>query len=334
MQFGLGIPTCREGLAYPSGFADLQQIAALARDAERDGFDALWGNDHFVTQQVVMNTLPEPPNFYEPLMTFAYLAGQTTRIKFVVGTIVAPMREPVLLAKQSATLDRASNGRFILGLGIGAYREEFEAIAHPAPKANRGAMLEESIQALRVLFDDRRTSFSGSYIRFPEIEVAPKPVQQPFPIYLGGNSTSAIQRAGQLADGLIVAGVSPQQTTEAVETLRAAAIAAGRDPERLQTCVQVWVANGQTAKDARDALEDSQHFRRLRTMKPNDTADSLALNFARTNLYGTGDQIAEQIASYRDAGADHLAMIFLANTMEELANRAHLFARSLGLTAR
>ena len=333
MQFGLGIPTCREGLAYPSGFASIQQIAALARDAERDGFDALWGNDHFVTQQVVMNTLPEPPNFYEPLMTFAYLAGQTSRIKFVVGTVVAPMREPVLLAKQSATLDRASNGRFILGLGIGAYREEFEAIAHPPPKVNRGVMLEESIRALRMLFDERRASFSGTYLHFPEIEVAPKPVQQPFPIYLGGNSTSAIQRAGQFADGLIVAGVSPQQTSAAVECLRPAAIAAGRDPDRLQTCVQVWVANGQTAKEARDALEDSQHFRRLRAMKPNDTVDSLVRDFTRTNLYGTADEIGAQITAYRDAGADHLAMIFLANTMEELTSRAHLFACSLGLAA-
>lgn len=333
MQFGLGIPTCREGLAYPSGFASLQQIAALARDAERDGFDALWGNDHFITQQVVMNTLPEPPSFYEPLITFAYLAGQTSRIRFVVGTVVAPMREPVLLAKQAATLDRASNGRFVLGLGIGAYREEFEAIAHPPPKANRGDILEETVLVLRSLFDQRRSSHSGQYVRFPEIEVSPKPVQYPFPIYLGGNSASAIARAGRLADGLIVSGASPSQTVDAVEQLGAAAREAGRNPDDLQTCVQVWVANGETEADARTALEDSQHFRRLRAMKPNDTVDSLVHDFTRTNLYGTADVMAAQIAAYRDAGADHLAMIFLANTMEELTSRAHLFASSLGLAA-
>ena len=291
MKFGLGIPTCREGLAYPSGFASLQQVANLARDAERDGFDALWGNDHFVTQQVVMDTLPDPPNFYEPLTTFAYLAGQTTRIRFVVGTVVAPMREPVLLAKQAATLDQASNGRFTLGMGIGAYREEFEAIAHPPPKANRGAMLEESVLALRLLFEERRAQFAGKYIQFPEIEVWPKPVQRPFPIFLGGNSDSAIERAGRLAHGLIVSGVSPQQTGAAVEKVRTAAASAGRDPDQVQTCVQVWVANGESAQDARDALRDSQHFRRMLAMRPNESAEDVTHAFSRSNLYGTAEDI-------------------------------------------
>ena len=333
MKFGLGIPTCREGLAYPSGFASMEQIAGLARDAERDGFDALWGNDHFVTQQVVMDTLPDPPSFFEPLMTFAYLAGQTTRIRFVVGTVVAPMREPVLLAKQAATLDQASHGRFTLGMGIGAYREEFESIAHPPPKANRGAMLEESVLALRRLFDQRRAEYAGKYIQFPEIEVWPKPVQRPFPIYLGGNSQSAIERAGRLANGLIVSGLSPQQTATTVEQLRSAAASAGRDPSQVQTCVQVWVANGESAQDAQDALRDSQHFRRMRSMKPNEAVDDLAQGFARTNLYGSAEAIAGQIDAYQDAGADHLAMIFLANNVDELSGRASLFARSMSLAA-
>jgi probable F420-dependent oxidoreductase len=331
MRFGLGIPTCREGLAYPSGFADLQAIAALARAAEDDGFDALWGNDHLITQQVVMNTLPSPPSFYEPLITFAYLAGQTSRIRFVVGTVVAPMREPVLLAKQAATLDRASNGRFVLGLGIGAYREEFEAIAHPPPKANRGAMLEESLLALRALFDERRTTFSGKYCRFPEIEISPKPVQRPFPIYLGSNSPAGIERAGRLADGLIIAGVSPERTHEAVTSLRQAARDAGRDPAQLQTCVQVWVANGVSPADARTALEDSQHFRRLRALKAGEAVDDLVDTFARSNLYGTAEHINDQLTAYRDAGADLLTVIVLANPIDELTERAHLFAQSIGI---
>src|SRR5215472_954639 len=118
MQFGLGIPTCREGRTYPCGFADMSQIAALARDAEQLGFDSLWANDHLATQRAVLAEQSEPANFYEPLITFAYLAALTTRIRFVVATIVAPLRQPVLLAKQAITLDRASQGRFVLGLGI------------------------------------------------------------------------------------------------------------------------------------------------------------------------------------------------------------------------
>ncbi|MCD6059245.1 MAG: class flavin-dependent oxidoreductase, partial [Thermomicrobiales bacterium] len=84
MRFGLGIPTCREGLAYPSGFADLQDTAQLAQAAERLGFDSLWANDHLVTQQVVADLLDMPPNFYEPVVVYAYLAAQVPRLQFVL----------------------------------------------------------------------------------------------------------------------------------------------------------------------------------------------------------------------------------------------------------
>lgn len=329
VQYGLGIPTCREGLAYPSGFADLATIAEMAREAERLGFDALWGNDHLATQRVVMDTLPEPPSFYEPLITFAYLAGQTTRIRLVVGTVVAPLRATVLLAKQAATLDRASGGRLVLGLGIGAYREEFEAIANPPPKANRGRWMEETVQALRLLFEQRRAGFAGRYVRFDEIEVYPKPVQRPLPLYLSGNSPDAVRRAGRLADGLIVAGLSPEQAREQATLFRAAAREAGRDPQGLAVCAQVWVGVGESAGDARDTLERSQHFRRIAALAPDADREDLVRAFTRGNLLGSADEIATRIAEYAAAGVDHLALIFLAQDVADLLRGARLFGREI-----
>jgi probable F420-dependent oxidoreductase len=329
MLFGIGIPTCREGLAYPSGFANLQQIAHLAREAEQLGFDALWGNDHLATQHVVMETQADPPNFYEPLITFAYLAGQTTRLKFIAATLVTPLREPVLLAKQVATLDQASNGRFLLGLGIGAYREEFEAIANPPPKANRGRMMMETVTALRLLFNQRRASYSGSYYQFAEIELFPKPVQQPLPIYLSGNAPDAIRRAAQIGNGWILASASVDRTRESLDVMRAAVAEAGRTREEVEACVQVWVAIGETEQSARATLERSQHFRRLRALKPDADADDLARLFAEQNLFGTPQQISARIAAYRDIGVDHLGLIFLADDINDLFSTVRLFSQEV-----
>ena len=232
MRFGLGIPTCREGLAYPSGFADLQDTAQLAQAAERLGFDSLWANDHLVTQQVVADLLDTPPNFYEPVVVYAYLAAQVPRLQFVLATLVAPLRETVLLAKQIATLDQATQGRVVLGLGIGAYREELEAVNPRATGVNRGRMLDEQVAALRLLFSQRRAAYHGAYVEFSELECFPKPVQQPLPIYLGGNSAGGHRRAPRLSPtGGSWLVHRRAGRTEASRQFRAAAVAAGRDPQ-------------------------------------------------------------------------------------------------------
>jgi probable F420-dependent oxidoreductase len=325
MRFGLGIPTCREGLAYPSDFADLQATAELAQAAERIGFDALWANDHLVTQDVVRDHLAAPPNFYEPVVAYAYLAAQVPQLQFVLATLVAPLREPVLLAKQIATLDQATRGRVVLGLGIGAYREELEAVSPRASGVNRGRILDEMVAALRLLFTERRTEFHGSYVEFSEIEVFPKPVQQPLPIYLSGNSAAAIERAAAIADGWIVASASPSRTEAATQRLRAAAVAAGRNPQDISVCVQAWVSIGETERAARELLVSSQHFQRLRRLYPERTETDLVDAFARDDLLGTPEQIRERIVAYADIGVDHLGLIFLANDPAELRAGIDLF---------
>ncbi|MGH9174775.1 MAG: LLM class flavin-dependent oxidoreductase [Vicinamibacterales bacterium] len=328
-RVGLGISTCREGLAYPCGFADLPTTVAIAQQAEQLGFDALWGNDHLATQRVVMDTQPEPPSFYEPLITFSYLAGIVPRVRLVVATVVAPLREPVLLAKQAATLDRASGGRFVLGLGIGAYREEFEAIGHQRPKANRGRMMDESIAALRALFGQRRAAFEGQYWRFAEIEVYPKPVQDPFPIYLTGSATDQLQRVATAADGWITASTPVDRTNAMITQLRRLAAEAGRDPAGIETCAQLWVGIGETSESALDVLSRSQHFRRMQAQDPTAGVDATVAKFASGNLLGTPEQIRSRMADYRAAGVDHFALIFLAESAEELAERVDLFGRTV-----
>lgn len=329
MQFGLGIPTCREGRTYPSSFAGLSQIAAMARAAERLGFDALWGNDHLATQRAVLAAQSETVNFYEPLITFAYLAGQVSRLRFIVATIVAPLRQPVLLAKQVATLDQASHGRFVLGLGIGANREEFEMVGSPSPKANRGRMMDEMVSALRLLFERDRAAFTGEYYQFEEIAMHPKPVQNPMPIYLGATAPEGIRRVARLADGWIVSSTSPEKTREGINILREEIAAAGREVSAVQTCVQLWVSIGETGSAARAVLDGSLHFQQLCARRPEMSHDEHARAFAAHDLLGTPEQISDQIAAYVDVGVNQLGLIFLARDMDELSRSAQIFGEKV-----
>lgn len=329
MQFGLGIPTCREGRTYPCGFADLSRIATLARDAEQLGFDSLWANDHLATQRAVLAEQSASANFYEPLITFAYLAAQTTRIRFVVATIVAPLRQPVLLAKQVATLDHVSQGRFVLGLGIGASREEFEIAGNPPPKAHRGRMMDEMVDALRVLFERDRAAFAGEYYRFDEVAMHPKPIQSPMPIYLGATAPEGIRRVARVADGWIVSSASPEKMRQGIRVLREGIVEAGRDPSSVQTCVQLWTSIGETEADARAVLEDSLHFHQLHTRRSHVTVGDQIRDFASHDLLGAPDQISERISAYVDAGVDHVGLILLARDMDGLSRSARLLGEAV-----
>src|SRR6266849_2036245 len=194
LRFGVHIPTCIEGMMYPVPFARPADILPIALLCERLGFDSVWGNDHMTTQRYVQREFPAPPNFYEPLITFTYVAARTTRLKLCTGILVLPMRHMVVAAKQVATLDQLSGGRVILGVGTGAYREEYEALFPDARDAHRGTIVDEGMRALRLLFTERRATFRGRYVRFEEVECYPKPLQSPLPIYAGGNHAEVRRR--------------------------------------------------------------------------------------------------------------------------------------------
>ncbi len=248
MKFGVGLPTCTEGMMYPVPFARPEDLLRVTLAAEELGYYAVMGNDHLTTQQYVRQTYPQPPNFYEPLITYAYCAARTTRIRFMTGVIVMPTRDPVLLAKQVATLDQLSGGRVILGLGIGAYREEFEATHPHMRKAARGELVEEGIKSLRALFTERRASFSGRHVAFEDVEMYPKPLQRPLPIFSGGNAEGSIRRAAELCDGWLPAGIGPEQVAEGRDRLFAFAERAGRDPHAISIAPQLVVSIGRSAE--------------------------------------------------------------------------------------
>jgi len=314
---------------FPIPFARPSDILPTAMLAERLGFDSVWGNDHMTTQRYVQREFPNPPNFYEPLIVFTYVAARTERIRLATGIIVLPMRTMPVLAKQVATLDQLSGGRVILGVGTGAYREEYEALAPDARDARRGAIVDEGMQALRLLFTERRATFKGHHVRFEEVECFPKPVQSPLPMYAGGNHPEVRRRAGQWAQGWMPAVLSPEEIARGVDDIKRHAEAAQRDWSQLDIAPQFAVAIGRTHDDALRRFHASQLYKHLESLKKSTLREQTG-GFEHRNLVGSPEEICERIRAYERVGVTTLSgILFAVNTVAEMHEAMELFGREV-----
>lgn len=330
MLASVGLPTCMEGMMYPVPFSTAEQVVEIALWAEKLGYHSVWGNDHMTTQKYVQEMFPQPPNFWEPLITYAYIAAQTTKLKFGTGLLVLPMRtNTVVVAKQLATLDQFSKGRVMISVGVGAYREEFEAL-YPGWKANRGELLEESVQALRVLFNERRASWKGQYLSFENVEMYPKPLQDPLPIYFGGNNPNAVQRAAKYGQGWMPAGMPSATLAKMVVTLRESAAANGRDGSQLAVAPQLICYVGKTHEEAVARFQRSQLYEHLISLKGSTLKDQAGMDMVSANLVGTAQEVVEKAHELGKAGVTHLCgTYYCADTVQELKDQMQIFAEDV-----
>ncbi len=230
-------------------------IQEFSATAERLGFDSLWTSDHLAFPRHSRSLhrgavheddwYAERTPWFECLTTLAYAAGATSRIQLGTMVEVLPIRNPVLNARQLATIDALSGGRLLLGGGTGWMEEEAEALGMPWNE--RGARMEEHVALLRTLWtsQERYTSFHGRFYSFDEIDPRPHPAQNPPPILIGGYTPVAWRRAGRIGDGWIGAGLPADKQAHAVAAVQRAASAAGRDPSSL-----IFVGAMQTRSDA------------------------------------------------------------------------------------
>jgi probable F420-dependent oxidoreductase len=282
------------------------------------------------TQRYVQREFPDPPNFYEPLITFAYVAGRTATLRLATGIIVLPMRHVAVLAKQVATLDQLSGGRVILGVGTGAYREEYEALFPDARGARRGEIVEEGIQALRLLFAERRASFRGRHVRFADVECYPKPRQSPLPIYAGGNHPEVRRRAGQYCEGWMPAVLSPEEIRRGVEDVHRAAAQAGRDGARVDIAPQFAVSIGRTHDEAQRRFRASQLYKHLESLEATTLRDQQQGGYEQRSLIGSPAEICERIRLYQAAGVTTFSgMLFVASSVPEMQEAIELFGREV-----
>ncbi len=241
MKFGIMAP-------YQLGpLEDGEYATRFGQLAEELGFESVWAVDHVVMCPDYQSLYPYARNgrspFDEdviqpdPLIWLTWVAAATQRLRLATGILILPQRNPVVLAKSLASLDRMSRGRMMLGVGVGWVKEEADALG--TDFATRGERCDEYIEAMRALWRQPLSTYRGNHVGFESVVSRPTPVQEGgVPIIIGGHSPAAARRAGRLGDGFYPLGVAGEKLDLLLEQMRTHARDAGRDPDRIEvTCV-------------------------------------------------------------------------------------------------
>jgi probable F420-dependent oxidoreductase len=229
-------------------------IRAVAVAAETAGFATLWSGEHVVLVDQPGSrypysadgriAVPSGADWLDPMLGLSFAAAVTSRIGLATGVLLLPEHNPVLAAKQAATLDVLSAGRLTLGVGIGWSAEEFAALG--VPFAGRGRRAEEYVAAMRRLWADDPASFHGEFTSFQAVRVNPKPAgRRAIPVVMGGNSATALRRVATFGDGWYGFNLTAAETTERVAILARYCRERGRSPRELS--VAVALADGDPA---------------------------------------------------------------------------------------
>jgi probable F420-dependent oxidoreductase len=215
---------------------DAEVVREYAQAAEGAGFSHLLVYDHVIGASTAnrpdwRGPYTDKDQFHEPFVLFGYLSGITNTLELVVGVIILPQRQTVLVAKQAAEVDRLSGGRLRLGVGVGW--NEVEYIALNERFENRGRRFEEQIEVLRALWSQEVVDFKGRYHTVPEAGIKPMPVQQPIPLWIGGTADVVMERVGRLADGWFPQRQPGEELDRWLGIVAESAHKAGRDPHAI-----------------------------------------------------------------------------------------------------
>jgi probable F420-dependent oxidoreductase len=283
VQFGLNLPNY-------SSLGIREAIIAIAERAEDLGYSSLWTSDHIL----VPKNLPEPyGNLLESFTTLSYLAARTEHIRLCTGILVLPQRNPLLVAKQAATIHHLSGGRLTLGVGVGWIKEEYAYLR--TDFRGRGRLADEYIPALRELFESDAPDFHGEHVSYTDALFSPRP-KVPIPIVVGGSSPAALKRAAKLGDGWHGLRLSPESARAAIMTM-----------------------------DELGHKDDFAVSLRLQTRVGGtvDDAEPGAI------LHGDAGAIMEQINRYADVGIRHLVIEPVSSNLQDFLEQLERFAEEI-----
>lgn len=306
--FGTSMPS-RGDMASPAN------LRTLAQRAESLGFDSAWVSDHIILPRSVDSFYPyaadgvatfrPDEDYYEPLAALNFLAGCTQKIRLGTHVLILPYRNPVLTAKMISTLDVLSEGRFILGAGVGWMEEEFKALGLDT-FAQRGAVTDEYIQLFKELWTKDNPEFQGEHYQLSESGFQPKPVQKPHPpIWIGGHTNPAIRRAAKYGDGWMPIGLrppailEPEELAEKIARLRRLTVQAGRPEDAVSLCFSTGVT-----------FDDS----------PGAT---------RRMMSGRAEQIAADLRQYQDLGIRNFILNFPGDSVAAVGEAMEQFSKQV-----
>ena len=288
----------------------IDEMQALVRLVDDCGYDSLWVGDHIAFAVAI----------FDPFLQLAQAAVVSRRLRLGTNVYLVPLRHPVPIAKQAATLDHLSEGRLIFGVGVGGeFPKEFEACG--VPLNERGARLSAAIPLLRQLWRGEPVSYNGRYFgAFSEVSMQP-PARQSGgpPIWVGGRADAALARAGRLADGWMSYVVTPETYRAGLETIATAADAAGRQIDHFGTGHLLFARLDASYEQALDAAAATLSHR-------------YAMDFRRAAeryaALGRPEQVAERIRAFYAAGVRHL-VLDLVGPYEERPKQIETFARDV-----
>lgn len=236
------------------GVGSAKQIVAVARKAEDVGIESVWTFEHVVVPVDYESKYPYSPNgkmgtspetnFVDPLIALAAIATATSKLRLATGVNILSQANPLLLAKQAASLDFVSDGRFMLGVGIGWLKEEFDALGTPFER--RGARFDDYIEAMKKVWSEDVVEHQSDFISWSGFKSYPLPVQKPhLPVIIGGTKGKAFERTAKYGDGWFAPTAGADQLAPMLDELKKACDAIGRDPATVEiTAMWIDVAAG------------------------------------------------------------------------------------------
>lgn len=282
-------------------------LIETAQLAETSGFASVWAADRVVLPWQIDTEYPYadgaafivPPDrpFLECLTVLAFLAGATERILLGVSVVVMPFRHPLHWFRQATSIDAVSQGRLLLGVGIGWMAEEFAALG--VDRSKRGKIADEQLAVMRTLLEDEHCSHHGEFYDFDDIAFLPKAHGQKLPIWVGGEGEAAQRRAGRFGDAWFpyFVRVTPEALASGHGNVRHFAAEAGRDPDevRLDCCLPIEVTDRPVPQQA-------------------------------DRLRGTPEQLIEALRRFADIGVDHIGLQFMVPRYPDRMNQIRRFA--------
>ena len=246
--------------------AESEAISLAAQLAEQAGFHSIWAPEHIVLLDQYASKYPYSPDgkfpsptmqvdILDPFSALTFVAAETKTIRVGTGICLVPERNPLTTAKEVATLDKLSGGRFDFGVGVGWLEEEFTALG--VPWSRRGARTREYLQVMKKLWTEEETAFRGEFCSFPSIRSYPKPIQKPHPpIIFGGESEPALKRSGEVGDGWFGMNVSVADAKSKIDKVKDYARTAGRNPDALHFSISPGMGSS-ISRDDLKRLQDA-----------------------------------------------------------------------------